>query len=295
MFYFDKALYLICYITGGPGQGKFSYFLTKLISLHIRMYQPAKNCFEIALQFHFPQHQRSIFFDQCFRGAGSNGAAAEVDGACAAATIERFCGENDLALPGVPAETWGNAKTAAEAFAGLLDSAANEAAGVGWVEKTPDHLKRLDLIEAACPDAAVVHIVRSPGPTIASLQRASKAWGKPRGWFAFAVKWWLSARLSRGCIGRARHHHVFYEDVIEDTEGECRRLFAALDLRWDDGVMARYRQTAESVIAPGESWKAANVGQISPGAAQAPVRNPLKRAVLAVLNRSYRNLKSDAA
>ena len=47
-----------------------------------------------------------------------------------------------------------------------------------WVEKTPDHLQSLDLIQTFVPDNKIIHIIRDGGDTIASLFKGTQQWGK---------------------------------------------------------------------------------------------------------------------
>jgi hypothetical protein len=203
----------------------------------------------------------------------------------ARARLQAFRAENDLDEPlpaGVLERANESPEAAARAFAAVLDAAA---AGRGcgcWVEKTPDHLFRIGAIRRFLPDAEFVHVVRAPEPTVRSLVRASRDWGKPRSGLAFALKWLTCVRLTARWRGRHGHHVVFYEDLVAAPEEQARSLYDALGIAWSPAIMSRYRDVAQGLVLSNETWKSNNFDAIGPRTAvpdepAVPLIGPLLR------------------
>jgi hypothetical protein len=127
-----------------------------------------------------------------------------------------------------------------------------------WLEKTPDNLHRLELLESASPGLRTIHIIREPLPTIRSLSKASQAWTTPLNLAAAADKWRRDVRASLHYLGRVDHLFVLYEDLVQRPESIVATLFVRLGLSLDGYDLSDYASVAESVIGPGEWWKANN-------------------------------------
>jgi len=235
----------------------------------------------------------SHFFDKCFGSLHRTPMPLDVDKDSVTKTLTRFVSENtldeklfaDVAKANKVGEI-------SHAFIRALDKVANQYGACVWVEKTPDHLFRIPMISTAAPDAEFVHILRAPAETIDSLQKASVDWGSPRGWFAFAAKWWLSLRISEKYIHCKHHTHVCYEDLLVDGHLKIKDVFYHLRLPWGEEVMVRYRETASKVVAEGESWKANNLREIVRHEGENITRSVIERLVLGVLERKYQCVRA---
>ena len=237
----------------------------------------------------------SHFFDKCFGPLYMPFHHRGFDRGCIEATVDRFSRENALEADGISAQTWSSAESLASWFVEALDRHAASRAGTGWIEKTPDHLHKIGLIATAAPDAVFVHVLRKPAPTIDSLERASMAWGNPRSWLAFAIKWVISVFASATYLDKPGHLHVFYEDIVENSRNESKKLFDWLGLEWDEGVLERYRLVADEAIAPGESWKQRNVREIGVRSDEPSAQNRLRKVLIGPLNLFYNRVKRRAA
>ena len=236
----------------------------------------------------------SHFFDKCF-GSLYFPFRTDADPDCVEATLRRFRQENALEGFGTELGMPADSNSAAESFIRLLDRVTAANSGVGWVEKTPDHLHKIGLIRRVAPDATFVHILRRPAETVDSLRRASREWGRPRSWYAFALKWSLSARTSGRYVRKPGHVHVFYEDIVTNTQAEIKALFERLGLEWDEGVLDRYLNTANSAIAADESWKKNNLREIE-FQSEGPISHgPLQNVLLRLLETQYETVRSSAA
>ncbi len=183
------------------------------------------------------------------------------------------------------------AQEAGHRFIMLLDEMAQNRSATGWIEKTPDHLFVLSLIEQMASDARFVHIVREPMATIKSLYQAGRRWGKARNRFAIALKWWICIRISKHFRLRENHYLVFYEDVINQSKVSARRLFKWLEIPWDEGVLERSQLVAKSLINPGETWKAKNLKKIQKISKSENTEFSLPKPLLRRLEKSYEKIR----
>ena len=237
----------------------------------------------------------SHFFDKCFPSPYNPFRVNGYDRDCVRATIERFNRENELQEHRLDAAMDDAVKSSGRFFVEKLDDASASRSATGWIEKTPDHLFRIELIRSSAADVTFVHVLRNPADTIASLQRASRQWGRPRSWLAFAVKWCLCASISSSYLGKPGHVHVFYEDIVADSRDQGRKLFDRLNLDWDDGVLERYTDAARSVIAEDEEWKENNLREIGQNTGRQLQHNRLQLTLLKILERQYRSIRDNAA
>ncbi|QNP41792.1 tetratricopeptide repeat-containing sulfotransferase family protein [Lysobacter solisilvae (ex Woo and Kim 2020)] len=122
------------------------------------------------------------------------------------------------------------------------------------VDKNPLNLLRLPLLPHLFPDARVVLALRHPCDVVLSCYM--QHFGAP----AFAVTfetleagaemydrtfahWWrMRDRLALPV------HVLRYEDLVADTEAEARRLFAFLDLPWQDDLLRFTERARDRVI-----------------------------------------------
>jgi tetratricopeptide (TPR) repeat protein len=122
------------------------------------------------------------------------------------------------------------------------------------VDKNPLNLLRLPLLPHEFPDARIILSVRHPCDVVLSCYM--QHFGAP----AFAITFrtlescaemydrtfahWLRLRDSLSLPV----HALRYEDLVNATEAEARRLFSFLDLPWDDAVMRFTERARERVI-----------------------------------------------
>jgi len=148
-------------------------------------------------------------------------------------------------------------------FTGALDRAARTAGARMWVEKTPTHLARVDLISRLVPGARFVHMVRAGAPTVASLVQVTRdypgEWGGERDIEACAARWSRDVELSASHAGDPAHLFVSYERLVSDPAAVISALCAALELEHDGPTVERmcsgYTGPADRVSAD-EPWKA---------------------------------------
>jgi hypothetical protein len=126
-------------------------------------------------------------------------------------------------------------------FTGLIRGLGPRAERI--VERTPDHIRHLDLIGEVYPDAHAVHIIRDGRDVVRSL--LSHDWG-PSDARDAAIEWRSAIESARAAASAApTYHEVLYEEMILDPDAHIPKLFDALGLAINerdlDAVLAEAR------------------------------------------------------
>jgi hypothetical protein len=135
---------------------------------------------------------------------------------------------------------------------------------VRWGEKRPAYAFWIDRLLMLWPDAQVVHIVRDPRASAASLIRTT--WWE--GGFAQAVTAWIrtetamaefAARAEPGQYVRLR-----YEDLVADPRPELERLCAALGEQFDDAMLSHRTDAANDMVPQWATHHVLTRGNVDP-------------------------------
>jgi hypothetical protein len=172
----------------------------------------------------------------------------------------------------------------------FLDQQALAARRTLWLEKTPDHVWRIPLLQRVAPDAHFIHIVRTPLPTVASLRKASGSWGVPRSWLHCLVHWRVSLGYSLRYSQSPGHTFVFYDDFVRSPREETARLLASLQLPSSDDLLARRESESGAIISEGESWKRNTLAAIAPKNNEEVISAPWYIALYTRWGRDYQRL-----
>jgi Sulfotransferase family len=136
-----------------------------------------------------------------------------------------------------------DAPTFAQAIEAVFVACARSGGKTRWGDKTPDNVEHISLLARIFPKARFVHLVRD-GRDVALSTIALRRLHRRA---ATAAYFWARAfRQGRGAassLGPARYLEVRYETVLDDPEGEIRRLCRFLDLPFDP-VMLEHDQHA---------------------------------------------------
>jgi hypothetical protein len=111
-----------------------------------------------------------------------------------------------------------------------------------WLEKTPDHLHYLDIIDRYIPSAKVICVVRSAPDNIASMYDVARK---------YAERWSPQYRTLDGCIDRwlaaardadsqrGRDHRLFvaYEELASDPAGVAERVCRFIGMPYIAGMV----------------------------------------------------------
>ncbi|MCC6680708.1 MAG: sulfotransferase [Phycisphaeraceae bacterium] len=178
-------------------------------------------------------------------------------------------------------------------FIALLDAVAQQRGATGWVEKTPDHVFRIPLIDSLTPDCRFIHVLRQAQGVLPSLHKASHTagWANVKPWWECAAHWYAALRQSNRFAGQPRHAIVSYEQLTADPRKVMQGLIAFLGLPWDEAVLTNYAQQADKLISAGEHWKASASGAIENKNITPASALPWSGRVAAMLARRLKRLR----
>ena len=134
-----------------------------------------------------------------------------------------------------------------------------------WGDKRPLYFQEVDVLLRLFPDAQIVHIVRDPRATVASL--ATMPWWPYDSVGSMAT--WAQADY---CARRDRRRlppdvftMISYEALVADPEPELRRLCAFLDEDFDPAMLAAQRGAARGAGRQALAREPGLVGRQPPG------------------------------
>lgn len=147
-------------------------------------------------------------------------------------------------------------------FNQALNQATEEQGKLVWLEKSPEHIRYIQLFEHLIPGTKFIHLVRNGGDVVASLYDVSHnhqrrdIWGDP--WtIDKCVKTWMdSVQFSSHHLHKPNHILIRYENLVADPEKVLSQLCTFLGLEFDAVMLTAYGQTARKVVRPDETWKA---------------------------------------
>ena len=145
-----------------------------------------------------------------------------------------------------------------KAFLKLLDE---HAGADGWIEKTPDHIYCLDMIEKYVPGVLIIHVVRDGEAAVASIADAVQRYEDWKKRFPDdpqeRIRRMLALRnravaQSKRYAGRSGHFIVRHEDLTKNPQEEVRKITRFLGIPYSDDLL---NFDAEPYIAPHEEHK----------------------------------------
>lgn len=158
--------------------------------------------------------------------------------------------------PGIGVKKW------AKYFISIFDEIAIERGRSLWVEKTPDHLNRIELINKYIPDMQFIHIFRDGGDTIASLFNASIQW-KKNYTIDQCINYWNQAimkTIERKII--STDIFIYYKKLVENPDLVICNIFHKLNLSGDFNLIQNFKESIETIISVDETWKRKNLKSI---------------------------------
>ena len=132
----------------------------------------------------------------------------------------------------------------------LAKIAALAPAGLRVTDKMPSHFRHVGLIHLIFPDALIIHCRRAPHDTCLSCFATHFSQGQDFTYDLGELGAYYRAydRLMdhwRRVVPPSRLIGVTYEDVIEDLEGQARRLIEACGLPWDEACLDFHRTSRQ--------------------------------------------------
>lgn len=150
-----------------------------------------------------------------------------------------------------------NLKAITNRFIALLDDYGGE---LGWVEKTPNNVFCIPMIERYVRDPKFIHVIRDAPDTIASIIDASRKyedWGRRYLTGAHSLErvialWTRSTRTSFGYRKRPNHLIVRHKDLVNHADREIERMAQFLGITYEANMKDG---NIEGIVTDAEMWK----------------------------------------
>jgi glycosyltransferase involved in cell wall biosynthesis len=146
-----------------------------------------------------------------------------------------------------------------EAFVSVLDALTLEQRKDWWLEKTPDHIRFLDVIEEYIRGARFVHLIRNGADVVASLYEVTrqhpKTWGGAWSADRCIDKWNEDVGRSLACAQKPNHILVRYEELVDRPQSILKAICGFIGIDFHGGMLEEHAQAAHSVILTKEVWK----------------------------------------
>ncbi|MEM8719524.1 MAG: sulfotransferase [Cyanobacteria bacterium P01_G01_bin.39] len=147
----------------------------------------------------------------------------------------------------------------ATAFVTALDTITLGQQKKYWLEKTPEHLRRINAIEKLVPEAKFIHIVRNGVDVVASLyemtQKFPQVWGQPRSLFRYVNRWSTDVLISSHHSHKPNHFVVRYENLLTDPLTVLARICEFMDLPFEASMLENRVNSVSNLIRTREHWK----------------------------------------
>jgi len=128
-----------------------------------------------------------------------------------------------------------------------------------WLEKTPSHLRYVDLIEKARKDINFIHMIRNGEDVIASLYQATnqypELWGGVRSIENCVKRWKRDIVISSKFIGKRKHFFVIYDDLVKEPAKIIENLCSKLDISYFPEMLENYVEQLDKIALKNEKWK----------------------------------------
>jgi hypothetical protein len=150
----------------------------------------------------------------------------------------------------------------AAAFAEILDRVTIDQGKTVWVEKSPEHIAYIDLIERYVRPVKFIHIVRNGADVVASLTDVGRQYPKSH-WKLYwdtpdkCIALWNEAiRLTRLHMHKPHHHVVRYERLVDDTPNVLAEVCDFLSIPYQEAMVQGYSSAAERLVRNKTAWQA---------------------------------------
>lgn len=153
-------------------------------------------------------------------------------------------------------------------FLAVLDRVTSDRNCSYWLEKTPEHLRRINAIESYMEGAKFVHIVRNGIDTIASLyemtQKYPQTWGKPRKLDRYIDRWQEDIAITSQHIHKPNHFLVRYEALLQNPEPILQGICDFMGISYSSSMLQQRSLVAGGLMRKRERWKSKVYGSLQP-------------------------------
>ncbi len=132
----------------------------------------------------------------------------------------------------------------------LTDLAAEQNKNI-ILEKTPDHIYRIEYIEKFLPDAKFIHLVRNGADVVASLyevtHRYPQYWAGARDIDVCIQNWIQAIEISQKYMNCPNHTVIRYEKLIESPQKSLENICQFMGINFDQSMIDDYMKAAEKL------------------------------------------------
>lgn len=136
--------------------------------------------------------------------------------------------------------------TVSEAIRGFFELYASQQGKTRWGDKTPMYAGHMELIQDQIPEASFIHIIRD-GRDVSLSALPLMRRQNPEATLEDAARYWVRrVTATRRKSAKVRNYlEVRYENIIQNTEPELRRICEYINLAWDPVLLRYYAQKQE--------------------------------------------------
>lgn len=128
-----------------------------------------------------------------------------------------------------------------------------------WLEKTPEHLRRINAIEKLVADSKFIHIVRNGVDVVASLyemtQKYPQIWGEPRELERYINRWANDVLISSCHLHKPNHILVRYESLLADPTTALKEICQFMGITCETSMLQNRLNVSSNLIRKREHWK----------------------------------------
>ena len=146
-----------------------------------------------------------------------------------------------------------------DSFIAALDTVTIEQNKSYWLEKTPEHLRRINAIEKLVDEPKFIHIVRNGANVVASLyemtQKYPEIWGQPRELSQYVTRWRNDVLITSSHLHKPNHFLVRYENLLSDPSATLSKVCTFLEIPCEESMLQNRVNVASNLIRQREHWK----------------------------------------
>ena len=125
-------------------------------------------------------------------------------------------------------------------FLSLLATTAAEETAICFGEKTVGHIRCVDQLMSEFPSCRIVQIIRDPRASFASFALAAVGSNQVS---ALIRDWKFAASVDKKLSGNPRYLSIKFENLIQKTDGELRRICDHLEVEFDPAMLEFHQRT----------------------------------------------------
>jgi Sulfotransferase family len=134
-----------------------------------------------------------------------------------------------------------------------------------FLEKTPDHIYKIEYIERFVPRSRFIHILRNGADVVASLYEVTKkypdAWAGAKNIDMCIAEWTRAVKCSIEHIHKSNHILVKYEDLVENTSYILKKTCQFIGVEFDQKMLENYAFFGKNLSLDREGRSITNVIQ----------------------------------